>query len=75
MEEFKTINQNGIAYANKTDERMLKELKKIKMDYVRQRELYFAYLEIYAIIYGNQTDNISIHQIINILNIKSIVFF
>ena len=68
MEEFKAINQNCIIAANKTAERMLKELKKIKMDYVGYRELYFACIEIYSIIYGNQTDNISIHQIIDILN-------
>lgn len=56
-EEFKSINQENICAANKVAERMLKELKKTKTDYQQSRELYFACLECFSILYDKEIDS------------------
>lgn len=56
-EEFKSINQKTICAANKVAERMLKELKNTKTDYQQSRELYFACLEFFSILYDKEIDS------------------
>lgn len=56
-EEFKSINQENICAANKVAERMLKELKNTKIHYQQSRELYFACLEFFSILYDKEIDS------------------
>lgn len=63
QEEFKSINQETICAANKVAERMLKELQKTKTDYQQSRELYFACLEFFSILYDKEIDDESAIEI------------
>lgn len=62
-EEFKSINQENICAANKVAERMLKELKNTKIHYQQSRELYFACLEFFSILYDKEIDDESAIEI------------
>lgn len=62
-EEFKNINQENICAANKVAERMLKELKNTKIHYQQSRELYFACLEFFSILYDKEIDDESAIEI------------
>ena len=62
-EEFKSINQKTICAANKVAERMLKELQKTNPYYQQSRELYFACLEFFSILYDKEIDDESAIEI------------